>query len=138
MTPAAAMRVFIVEDEAMLVMLLEDLLPTLGYDVVGSAASVEQALERLPSLEADMAMVDVNLAGAESFPVADALRERGIPFLFTTGYGRQGLPARFADTPKRRHETELDAVVTPGFGTRGDARALMAGGPRVESIAEDV
>ena len=115
MTAAAAMRVFIVEDEAMLVMLLEDLLPTLGYDVVGSAASVEQALERLPSLEADMAMVDVNLAGAESFPVADALRERGIPFLFTTGYGRQGLPARFADTPvlaKPFRRPDIEAVLS--------------------------
>ncbi len=83
----------------MLVMLLEDLLPTLGYSVAGSAGSVEQALTDLEANEIDLAVVDVNLAGTESFPVADALRERGIPFLFTTGYGQQGMPARFADTP---------------------------------------
>jgi CheY-like chemotaxis protein len=112
MTPdAVAPRVFIVEDEFMLVMLLEELLPTLGYEVVGSAASVDQALGQLPALETDIAVVDVNLAGTESFPVADALRERGIPFLFTTGYGQQGLPPRFADAPVlakpfRRHDIE--------------------------------
>lgn len=112
MTPEAdANRVFIVEDEFMLVMLLEDLLPTLGYAVAGSAGSVEQALTDLEASEIDLAVVDVNLAGTESFPVADALRERGIPFLFTTGYGQQGMPARFADTPVlakpyRRHDIQ--------------------------------
>lgn len=99
MSSDTAQRVFIVEDEFMLVMLLEELLPTLGYAVAGSAASVEQALGDLDGTQIDLAVVDVNLAGTESFPVADALRERGIPFLFTTGYGQQGLPARFADAP---------------------------------------
>lgn len=111
MTLDATQRVFIVEDEFMLVMLLEELLPTLGYAVAGSAASVEQALADLEANEIDLAVVDVNLGGTESFPVADALRERGIPFLFTTGYGQQGLPARFADAPVlakpyRRHDIE--------------------------------
>lgn len=105
-------RVFIVEDESMLVMLLEDLLPTLGYDVAGSAGSVDQALAELAEAEIDLAVVDVNLAGTPSFPVADALRERGVPFLFTTGYGQQGLPDRFADAhvlakPFRRQDIEV-------------------------------
>lgn len=110
-TSDAALRVFIVEDESMLVMLLEDLLPTLGYAVAGSAGSVEQALADLEHAEIDLAVVDVNLAGTPSFPVADALRERGVPFLFTTGYGQQGLPERFADAavlakPFRRHDLQ--------------------------------
>lgn len=110
-TDATPTRVFIIEDEFMLVMLLEELLPTLGYEVAGTAASLDQALGQLPALDTDMAVVDVNLAGTESFPVADALRERGIPFLFTTGYGQEGLPERFADTPVlakpfRRHDIE--------------------------------
>ena len=104
-------RVLIVEDESMLVMLLEDLLPTLGYDVAGSAGSVEQALAALDEAPIDLAVVDVNLAGTPSFPVADALRERGVPFVFTTGYGQQGLPERFVDAPVlakpfRRHDME--------------------------------
>jgi CheY-like chemotaxis protein len=110
-TSDAAPRVFIVEDESMLVMLLEDLLPTLGYTVAGSAGSVEQALADLEYAEIDLAVVDVNLAGTPSFPVADALRERGVPFLFTTGYGQQGLPDRFADAavlakPFRRQDIQ--------------------------------
>ena len=110
-TTDPAPRVFIVEDESMLVMLLEDLLPTLGYTVAGSAGSVEQALAEIESAEIDVAVVDVNLAGTPSFPVADALRERGVPFLFTTGYGQQGLPDRFADAavlakPFRRQDIE--------------------------------
>ena len=110
-TTDPAPRVFIVEDESMLVMLLEDLLPTLGYTVVGSAASVDQALAALDQAEADLAVIDVNLAGEPSFPVADALRARGVPFLFTTGYGQQGLPARFADAavlakPFRRQDIQ--------------------------------
>lgn len=111
MTTNPAPRVFIVEDESMLVMLLEDLLPTLGYTVVGSAASVDQALAALDQAEADLAVIDVNLAGEPSFPVADALRARGVPFLFTTGYGQQGLPARFANAavlakPFRRQDIQ--------------------------------
>jgi CheY-like chemotaxis protein len=115
MTSDTAARVLIVEDEFMLVMLMEELLPTLGYEIAGTAASVDEALEHLASLQIDLAVVDVNLAGTESFPVADALRERGIPFLFTTGYGQQGLPPRFADAPVlakpfRRHD--IDAALT--------------------------
>ena len=110
-TPDSAPRVFIVEDESMLVMLLEDLLPTLGYEIAGSAGSVEQALADLDNVQVDLAVVDVNLAGTPSFPVADRLRECDIPFLFTTGYGQQGLPERFADAnvlakPFRRKDIE--------------------------------
>ena len=110
-TTDPAPRVFIVEDEFLLVMLLEDLLPTLGYTVAGSAGSVEHALAKLDTAEVDLAVVDVNLAGEPSFPVADALRARGVPFLFTTGYGQQGLPERFADAavlakPFRRQDIQ--------------------------------
>jgi len=111
-TTDPAPRVFIVEDESMLVMLLEDLLPTLGYEVAGSAGSVDEALAGLDGAQIDLAVVDVNLAGTPSFPVADALRERGIPFLFTTGYGQQGLPERFANAavlakPFRRNDIDV-------------------------------
>ena len=104
-------RVLIVEDESMLLMLLEDLLPEMGYQVAGAAGTVDDALSALERLEIDVAVVDVNLGGTESFPVADALTERGIPFLFTTGYGSLGLPERYADTgvlqkPFRRQDLE--------------------------------
>ena len=83
----------------------------LGYTVAGSAGSVEHALAKLDTADVDLAVVDVNLAGEPSFPVADALRARGVPFLFTTGYGQQGLPERFADAavlakPFRRQDIQ--------------------------------
>jgi CheY-like chemotaxis protein len=114
-TTNPAPRVFIVEDESMLVMLLEDLLPTLGYEVAGSAGSVEQALADLADAQFDLALVDVNLAGTPSFPIADALRARGVPFLFTTGYGQQGLPDRFIDAPvlaKPFRRQDIDVALT--------------------------
>ena len=107
-------RVLIVEDESLLLMLLEDLLPDMGYEVAGSAATVDEALASLEHLQVDLALVDVNLGGTESFPVADALAARGIPFLFTTGYGALGLPERYAQAsvlqkPFRRQD--LDAAL---------------------------
>lgn len=120
-TSDTAPRVFIVEDESMLVMLLEDLLPTLGYEVAGSAASVDQALADLPDAQTDLVIIDVNLAGTPSFPVADALRAQGVPFLFTTGYGQQGLPERFADAPvlaKPFRRQDIESALTRVFPKR--------------------
>lgn len=91
-----ATRVMIVEDESMLMMLLEDLLPEMGYEVAATAGTVDDALAALDAADIGLAVVDVNLGGVESFPVADALSARGIPFLFTTGYGALGLPDRYA------------------------------------------
>lgn len=91
-------RTLIVEDESLLVMVLEDLLPELGYTVAATADTVDAALLALDTREIDLAILDVNLGGTESFPVADALAARGIPFLFATGYGAMGLPECYADT----------------------------------------
>ena len=93
MTP----RVLIVEDESLLVMVLEDLLPELGYEVVATAHSVQTALQAMDEHEPDVAILDINLAGAASFPIADELGRRGIPYLFASGYGRAALPVRHAD-----------------------------------------
>ena len=94
----AGCRVLLVEDEAMLRMLLEDMVEDLGYELAGSAGSLDEATRMvalLPRIEA--AIIDVNLGGVESFPVADALRARRVPFLFSTGYGAEGIPERFRD-----------------------------------------
>lgn len=107
-------RVFIVEDESLLVMVLEDMLPELGYEVAASAASVSSALHALGSEDPDLAILDVNLAGSRSFPVADVLAERGIPFLFASGYGESILPERYAHVPlvaKPYGRPELEAAL---------------------------
>ncbi|MDH7454736.1 response regulator [Luteimonas composti] len=95
MTP----QVFIVEDESLLVMVLEDMLPEIGYEVAATAHSVPSALQVLEANDPDLAILDVNLAGKPSFPVADALAIRGIPFLFASGYGESILPDRHANVP---------------------------------------
>lgn len=92
-------RILVVEDESMIAMLLEDLLADLGYTVVSIAATIDAALAALEENRIDLAMVDVNLGGVMSFPVADALKRRGIPFLFTTGYGQTGLSEPYAAEP---------------------------------------
>ena len=89
-------RVLVVEDEFLLASLLEELLPELGCVVQCTAASVDDALDALSTQPIDIAFLDINLGGKPSFPVADALASRGIPFAFATGYGVMGLPEQYA------------------------------------------
>jgi CheY-like chemotaxis protein len=91
--------VFLVEDEPSLMYVLEESIKSLGYAVGEKAEYLPEALERARSEAFDVAMLDVNLHGQESFPVADALVERGIPFVFTTGFGASTLPERFKRAP---------------------------------------
>lgn len=100
-TPLRGVRVLLVEDETLVAMLLEDMIADLGGTVVASASRVAAALEvaRDPSTDVDFALLDVNLAGEDVFPVAAALAERGVPFVFSTGYGSGGLPHVWRDRP---------------------------------------
>ena len=75
----------------MVSMMLEDMLSDLGCEVVGPAASLNSGLRLARSAEVDAAVLDVNLAGEKAFPIADVLAERGVPFVYATGYGRAGL-----------------------------------------------
>ena len=93
------LRILIVEDEMLVAMNIEDMLLDLGHEVAGLAGRLEPALALAREAEIDVAMLDVNLAGEQSFPVADALIERGVPFLFATGYGLKGIPERYRDRP---------------------------------------
>ena len=90
--------VLIVEDEMCLAMMLEDILLDAGYAVC-KAARLPAALQLVETELFDVAILDINLAGKEVFPVADALSERGIPFLFTSGYGENGVPAEYRHHP---------------------------------------
>lgn len=95
------LRILIVEDEAMVAMMIEDMLTDLGCTVVGVAASVAEALALADdeALELDGAVLDVNLGGEKVFPVATRLRSRGVPFVFSTGYGRAAITSEFARDP---------------------------------------
>ncbi len=91
MPELAGLRVLIVEDEMMVSMLIEDMLGDLGCHVVGPAARLDEALALAENAEIDCAVLDVNLGGQSTFPVADLLRAKGVPFAFATGYGDAGL-----------------------------------------------
>jgi CheY-like chemotaxis protein len=95
------MRILIVEDEALVAMLLEDILADEGHEVVFTASSLGQALKYIGEhVETfDFAVTDVNLSGQPSFPIAEALAKAGKPFAFSTGYGVGGLPAEWRDRP---------------------------------------
>jgi DNA-binding response OmpR family regulator len=92
-------RVLIVEDEALVTMLIEDALAELGCEVAGIASRFDDALGKAQSLSFDVAILDVNLDGQRSFPIAEALARRGIAFLFATGYGTVGLPPGISGAP---------------------------------------
>jgi CheY-like chemotaxis protein len=94
---AQGRRALVVEDEIMVAMYVEDLLTELGYEVAGLATSLDQALPLAERGEFDFAVLDINLAGQTSFPVADALRARGIPFLFASGYSSRGVNEAYRD-----------------------------------------
>jgi len=84
----AGRRILVVEDEALVAAMLLDILADLGAVVVGPAATVEQALLIAESEEIDAAILDVNLRNVRVDPLADMLRAREVPVVFTTGYGQ--------------------------------------------------
>jgi CheY-like chemotaxis protein len=85
-------RILVVEDEMMIAMLVEDMLAELGCSVVGPAHALDVALNLARTEQGiDAALLDVNLGGQPVFAVADALREKGVPAIFSTGYGDAGL-----------------------------------------------
>jgi CheY-like chemotaxis protein len=81
----------IIEDESIVAMMIEDLIVDMGHEVVGTAGRLEQAQKLADELDLDFAIVDVNLNGQHTYPVAETLKARGVPFVFATGYGVQGL-----------------------------------------------
>jgi PAS domain S-box-containing protein len=89
-------RIMIVEDEALVAMVLEDQLEDLGLSIAATCANVAEAMRAIDVEAPDAAILDVNLGGQLVYPVADRLIERGIPFVFVTGYGRESIDRRYS------------------------------------------
>ena len=92
-------RVLIVEDEIVVALFLEDALAEFGYEVAGVASRLDEAMARSQTPDFAAAVLDVHLNGQDVFPLADRLAELKLPFIFATGYGARGIPARHADRP---------------------------------------
>jgi CheY-like chemotaxis protein len=126
-TLLSGLRVLLVEDEAMVAMMIEDMLSELGCVVAGVAGTVARglALADDPGLQIDGALLDVNLGGETVYPVAKALSARGVPFVFSTGYSTAGIEACFEHVPilpKPYESNELGAMLMLAM-KRGGAAA---------------
>lgn len=112
--PFSGRHILVVEDEMMLMMLIEEMLADLGASVA-VAATVDQATALIEARSFDAATLDLNLDGNQSYPVADILAVRGVPFVFSTGYSQQNLRDDYRNRPVLRKpfkEQDLIATVT--------------------------
>lgn len=95
----AGLKALLVEDEGPVALLIEDMLLDLGCEIAASAADLDRASELARTVAVDFALLDLNLAGQSALPVAAILRDRGIPFVFSTGYGASGIRDGFERYP---------------------------------------
>jgi CheY-like chemotaxis protein len=115
----ASRRFLLVKDESLIAMLVEDMLEDLGHELVTVVTRLEEALEVAGSGAFDLAILDLNLGGALTYPVADALARRGIPFIFATGYGSGGLKEAYAGRAtlqKPFDQKSLEQAITTVLG----------------------
>jgi CheY-like chemotaxis protein len=99
MTPLSGLKALVVEDEAAVALLIEDMLFELGCGLAASVSRLPAARAAAANVACDFAVLDVNLDGQLVFPVAHILAERRIPFVFSTGYGPGFVPAEFSSRP---------------------------------------
>jgi CheY-like chemotaxis protein len=116
-----APRVLIVEDEIMVAMMIEDVLTDYGFRLAGHAPTVGQALAMVDATGFDVAILDLNLDGEDTYGVADKLRGLGLPFIFSTGYGADGVRAAY------RNQRIIEKPFDPGELTEALRKALDGG-----------
>jgi CheY-like chemotaxis protein len=104
-------RVLVVEDEMLILMMTEDMLADLGCESIVAAATVDEALALIDGKALDAALLDMNLDGSKTHPVADALAARGVPFVFVTGYGGPDIRECDRDRPLLKKPFEFERLV---------------------------
>jgi DNA-binding response OmpR family regulator len=97
--PEETRRILIVEDEAMIALLVQETLSDVGYRIAGVAPRLAVGLDMARSAAIDVAVLDINLNGEECFPIARVLRDRNVPFLFASGCSEDGIPAEYSQVP---------------------------------------
>jgi len=103
-------RVLLVEDEAMVGMMIADFLTEIGYRVVGPFSKTSEGLAAARNNNFEAAVLDVNINGEPVYPVAECLTDRNIPFVFVTGYGADSIDARFAQAPVLQKPVEREML----------------------------
>lgn len=94
------LRILVVEDSLLVAEVILDVLQDCGCDIVGPASRVQQAVALVQQNALDGALLDMNLAGELCFPVAAALTERRVPFVFLTGYDEAAVPPEYRGVPR--------------------------------------
>jgi PAS domain S-box-containing protein len=98
-TMANCRRVLLVEDEALVAMMIQECLTEYGHSVVGPIGRAADALAAAKQGEFDAAILDINLSDGMAYPVAEILSQRGVPFAFVTGYEADTVDERFSKVP---------------------------------------
>ena len=104
-------RILLVEDEMLVSMMLEDVLGEEGCEIVGPAARLGKAVALASNEPIDAAILDLNVASEEVYPVAEVLTDRRIPFAFVSGYGSSRIPADYRDRPTLQKPFRASALV---------------------------
>jgi len=105
-------RVLVVEDEPMIRLLLDDMLTDLGYTMAAEAGRLDEALAKAKDGAFDVAILDVNLNGQPITPVVEVLVERGVPFVFVSGYARRGIPEAHSHVPLLQKPFQSDGLAS--------------------------
>jgi CheY-like chemotaxis protein len=103
-------RIFLVEDELMIRMLVEDMLSDLGHTIAAEAGGIDEALTLAKQGDFDLAILDVNLNGKPITPVVEVLIARGVPFVFASGYGQRGVPEPYRERPTLQKPFQSEAL----------------------------
>lgn len=115
-----SLSVLVVEDEAVVAIDLEFALEEMGHTVIG-AGRLSEAMSAVQASDFDLAILDVNLNGEPSYPVASVLKQKGVPFVFVTGYGVDGLDENWRQSRVLQKPIQRDAL----------ARLLQDVSPRI-------
>jgi CheY-like chemotaxis protein len=107
---ASRTSILLVEDEVMIRMMVADMLEELGYTIAGEAGDIDEGIRLVQAVDFDIAILDVNVNGKVITPVAEAVQMRGLPLVFATGYGAQGLPEKFRDRPTLQKPFQIETL----------------------------
>jgi DNA-binding NtrC family response regulator len=121
--PASRCSILVVEDEPLLAMEIELLLSQAGFDLVGPAFNVRQAMRVIEDKAPDLTVVDLNLGGEMAIALLDFLSERAIPFVVLSGHSPQMVPAQHRDRPFLQKPCQPEALLSKVRGTLSEPRS---------------
>jgi CheY-like chemotaxis protein len=135
--------VLLVEDEALVAMMIQECLSESGHSVIGPVSRAVDALRAAKEVDYDAAILDINLGDGMAYPVADIVAARGIPFVFVTGYEADTIEERFSHVPILQKPIERqmlqglfvatsNVVSVARAGVRPPAKARFDGRPRAK------